>query len=48
MCEKEIDKYIGYCVVVIIGYYIIGLFINFVIVCVVGLVMVRIYIEKNR
>ena len=48
MYEKEIEKLIGAGVVVIVVYYIISAFINYVILAVVVMVAVRVYQELNR
>lgn len=48
MSEKEIDKLIRYGLTVIVVYYVVGMFIHILIIGVVGLVVIRIYLENRR
>ena len=45
MDEHELNKAIGYCILIIIAYYLVGIFIPILTWCVVGLVALRIYQE---
>ena len=48
MDEKQINKAIGYAVVVIIGYYLVSAFLPVLMWGVIGLVAVRIYQENQK
>ena len=45
MDEKQIEKSIGYLVVVILAYHIVGLFVDFLVWAVISLVVLRVYLE---
>ena len=48
MDERQINKAIGYAVVIIVGYYLVGVFIPTLTWCVIGLVAVRIYQANQK
>ena len=48
MDDKQINKAIGYAIVIIIGYYVIGVFIPMLTWGVIGLVVIRIYQEQQK
>lgn len=48
MDEKQINKAIGYAIAIIVGYYLVGVFIPMLTWGVIGLVAVRVYQEYQK